>query len=235
MWTQAMSSSRNDLRPEAVHGTDPPARDANRSARERWLLLGLLLLCLCGGLGAGIAIGIGMSSRFEVARAGVARAADCEVQPEPARAPTNDSPSSASRPEPCRALTPQPPPKRRRARPKDTSVARGTRALAPDLHEALRLLRAAQQALRAADATRALSSLDEMARRTPDVLVEEREVTRTLAHCAAHDVDSARRTAATLREAGTARVYAHRLSESCVGPEPTPERLLDEMRQRARQ
>jgi hypothetical protein len=65
------------------------------------------------------------------------------------------------------------------------------------------------------------------------VLVEEREVTRALAHCAAHDVDSARVTAAALRQAGMARVYAHRLSESCVGPEPAPASLLDEMRQRA--
>ena len=105
--------------------------------------------------------------------------------------------------------------------------------LGPDLHEALRLLRAAQLSLRAADATGALSLLDRMARRTPDALVEEREVTRVLAHCAANDVDSARLTAAALHASGAASVYAHRLSKSCVGPAPTPASLLDEMRRRA--
>jgi hypothetical protein len=67
----------------------------------------------------------------------------------------------------------------------------------------------------------------------PELLVEEREVTRTLAHCAADDVDSARRTAAALRQSGVASVYAHRLSKSCAGPAPAPESLLEEMRRRA--
>jgi hypothetical protein len=65
------------------------------------------------------------------------------------------------------------------------------------------------------------------------MLVEEREVTRTLAYCAADDVDAARRTAAALRQSGVASVYAHRLSQSCVGPAPAPPRLLQEMRRRA--
>jgi hypothetical protein len=72
-----------------------------------------------------------------------------------------------------------------------------------------------------------------MARRAPEVLALEREVTRTLAYCAAHDVDAARRTAAALRDSAVASVYAHRLSKSCVGPGPAPATLLREMRQRA--
>jgi hypothetical protein len=104
--------------------------------------------------------------------------------------------------------------------------------LAPDLHEALQLLRAAQRSLRIADAPRALPLLDQMARRTPALLVEEREATRVLAYCAVNDVDAARRTAAALQQSEAASVYAHRLSKSCVGPAPAPASLVDEMRRR---
>jgi len=231
-------------------GPEQPPPVAKLSARDRWLLLGLLLLALVLGIGTGL--GIGMSSRFEAARAVATRAPECgarresadaiaslvaaPIQPDPApsavappgeKAPVNDRAASAS--------ATQPTPHRRAPRPRRAPAddLAQSRPLGPDLHEALKLLRAAQQALRASNATRALSLLDEMARRTPDVLVEEREVTRTLAHCAANDVDSARRAAAALREVGVARVYAHRLSQSCVGPEPAPASLLDEMRQRA--
>jgi hypothetical protein len=257
-----LSTSRTGLTLEAAHGSEHPPPQTKRSARDRWLLLGLLLLILCIGLGAGIGLGLGMSARLESATAAATaaatvnatRAPDCEPQRERpgaiARlaAPTQpeaahsaavsvteiDSVSAAQVPDPHGATASQPTPKRRMARPKQAPAHRGapSPALGPDLHEALRLLREAQQALRATNATRALSLLTEMAGRAPDVLVEEREVTRALAHCAVHDVDSARDTAVALRAAGLARVYAHRLSESCVGPEPTPASLLDEMRRR---
>jgi hypothetical protein len=261
-----LSSSRTGLTLEAAHGSEHPPPQTKRSARDRWLLLGLLLLILCIGLGAGIGLGIGMSSRLESATAAATASAtasatdvatrvpDCEpqrerpgaiarlatpIQPEAADSAAVsvtdiDSASAARVPDPHGATAIQPTPKRRTARPKHAPAHRGapSPALGPDLHEALRLLREAQQALRATNATRALSLLTEMAGRAPDLLVEEREVTRALAHCAAHDVESARDTAAALRAAGLARVYAHRLSESCVGPEPTPASLLDEMRQR---
>jgi hypothetical protein len=257
-----LSSSRTGLTLEAAHGSEHPPPQTKRSARDRWLLLGLLLLILCIGLGAGIGLGIGMSSRLERVTAAATASAtdvatrvpDCEpqrerpgaiarlatpIQPEAAHSAAVsvtdiDSASAARVPDPHGATAIQPTPKRRTARPKHAPAHRGapSPALGPDLHEALRLLREAQQALRATNATRALSLLTEMAGRAPDLLVEEREVTRALAHCAAHDVESARDTAAALRAAGLARVYAHRLSESCVGPEPTPASLLDEMRQR---
>jgi hypothetical protein len=252
---EPLSSSRTDLTLEAREGFDLASQKRQRSTRDRWLLLGLLICAL----GIGIGVGIGMSFGRDAPATVAAPAPECAVHskyappaashstathPELAhsaaappndKVPSSEGASSALLAAPCAVTTSPPTPKRRSTRPRNAPAARRARApaLAPDLHEALRLLRAAQQALRAADATRALSLLEEMARRTPDALVDEREVTRALAHCAANDVDSARRTAAALRESGASRVYAHRLSESCVGPEPTPASLLDEMRQRA--
>ena len=232
---RALSSSHVQHRPEP-DGSGPPLVESRRATRDRWLLLGLLLLAL----GAGVGLGIAMSSRFEPARAVAAPPAEvtmaCQCPDAVARlctAPLELEPTHALAAAP---LAPALELRRRAARVPGaaTSARRAkTGALGPDLHEGLQLLRTAQQALRAADTARALSTLGEMDRRVPDLLVEEREVTRALAHCAAHDVASARRTAAGLRESGAASVYEHRLSESCVGPGPTPASLLEEMRRRA--
>jgi hypothetical protein len=91
----------------------------------------------------------------------------------------------------------------------------------PDLREALRLLREAQRALREQQGGKALSLLDELARRAPDALVEEREVTRVLGWCATGDDAAARRAASSVRQSWPASPYAHRLSQSCVGSEPS--------------
>lgn len=226
-----------------------------RPARDRWLLLALLLVALCIGMG----LGAGLSARLASRRAAPVPEEDCGARRSLAeaasvgRAPigfatvrsaeatssesttANDIASRARSAGPKRAANSKVISKPRGASAADPRADAGAPSarLGPDLHEALRLLRAAQRSLRAAEANRALSLLDQMARRAPDALIEEREVTRVLAHCAANDVDSARLTAAALRESDGASVYAHRLSKSCVGPAPAPATLLDEMRQRA--
>jgi hypothetical protein len=159
----------------------------------------------------------------------------CAAATSSAEAQASENAPRALSAEGHRRITTRATPKGRATHPVDAPPDGGAPppAPGPDLHAALQLLRAAQQALKAADAKRALSLLDEMARRAPEVLALEREVTRTLAYCAARDVDAARRTAAALRDSAVASVYAHRLSKSCVGPAPAPATLLREMRRRA--
>ncbi len=241
---------------EAPHDSERSAREAKRCTRDGWILLALLLLAL----GIGVGIGAGLSTGLRSERAVAQPAADCAPQRAPADAASSVSAAPIRHePAPCAVATPGAEPRASDGAPRAPSSARrrspttrpapgrgsvspanappdgGASAVAtgPDLHAALQLLRAAQQSLKAADATGALSLLAQMARQTPEALVEEREVTRTLAYCAANDVDAARRTAEALRRSGVASVYDHRLSKSCAGPAPAPARLLNEMRRRA--
>jgi hypothetical protein len=220
----------------------------------------LFALLLMMALGIGLRMGVGMGRHLERLGAAssrpdergdrggpvdaIATVVTTPIQSEPAvAAATGNAEARSSDGAPCvplqeprRASRARPAAHPRAVTPSDARPDAGAPAAppAPDLHDALRLLRAAQRSLREAGAASALSLLDEMARQVPELLVEEREVTRVLAYCSAHDVDGARRTAAALRRSAVASVYAHRLSQSCVGPEPAPAGLVEEMRRRAR-
>lgn len=254
---RALSRPRTDEHREAPPDSAHAGRGIKRSAPGRWLLIALLLMALCIGMGVGVVLG----ARWGSTHSAASPLGECEAQlphalatassgTEPIRgeAARGDAgtPAGATRasdsapcvraPERRRAIATPSTPVLRTSRRNDSRPDAGAPAprLSPDLHAALQLLRAAQQALRVVDGERALALLDEMARRTPEVLVEEREVTRVLAYCAADRLDSARATAAALRHSGGASVYSHRLSKSCVGPEPAPASLVEEMRRRAR-
>ncbi|HTV20054.1 MAG TPA: hypothetical protein VMG12_15325 [Polyangiaceae bacterium] len=130
----------------------------------------------------------------------------------------------------------------------------------PSLRVALEHLRRAQSQLREHAPDGALATLDALdARVGPEVLAEERTVTRALALCDRGDAASARALAGHLLERSHASAYAASLRESCVGKQAAPtstraparsstrapggsahgesshiarERLLDEMRRR---
>lgn len=85
------------------------------------------------------------------------------------------------------------------------------------LDEELALLAQADASLRRGDATKALTQLDEHARRFPKSSVkEERDVERVLALCAAGRSPEARREADAILKAHPSSPYTARLRASCV-------------------
>jgi hypothetical protein len=85
------------------------------------------------------------------------------------------------------------------------------------LSEALELLRRAEAAVRRSDGLEAKMWLSDLDRRAaPQLLVEERLVTLTLAHCVLGEVESARETLRGLESANAESIYRARLEGSCV-------------------
>jgi hypothetical protein len=85
------------------------------------------------------------------------------------------------------------------------------------LSEALELLRRAEAAVRRSDGLEAKMWLSDLDRRAaPQLLVEERLVTLTLAHCVLGEVDAARETLRGLESANAESIYRARLEGSCV-------------------
>jgi hypothetical protein len=85
------------------------------------------------------------------------------------------------------------------------------------LSEALELLRRAEAAVRRSDGLEAKMWLSDLDRRAaPQLLVEERLVTLTLAHCVLGEVEAARETLRGLESANAESIYRARLEGSCV-------------------
>jgi hypothetical protein len=85
------------------------------------------------------------------------------------------------------------------------------------LSEALELLRRAEAAVRRSDGLEAKMWLSDLDRRAaPQLLVEERLVTLTLAQCVLDDVEAARETLRELESANAESIYRARLEGSCV-------------------
>lgn len=82
--------------------------------------------------------------------------------------------------------------------------------------EVLDQLRRAQQQLRNGQATMSLLVLSELDRAAGDVLLEERNVTRVLALCAAGQDEAARDVARRLEHDSPRSIYGMRLEASCV-------------------
>jgi hypothetical protein len=91
------------------------------------------------------------------------------------------------------------------------------RAVPFPLSEALELLRRAEAAVRRSDGLEAKMWLSDLDRRAaPQLLVEERLVTLTLAECVLGDVEAARETLHALESANAESIYRARLEGSCV-------------------
>lgn len=85
------------------------------------------------------------------------------------------------------------------------------------LRDALELLRHAEAALRRSDGLEARMWLGDLDRRAPPgLLLEERLVSETLAHCALGDVSQARETLRRLLGQNSESIYRARLEGSCV-------------------
>jgi hypothetical protein len=85
------------------------------------------------------------------------------------------------------------------------------------LSEALELLRRAEAAVRRSDGLEAKMWLSDLDRRAaPQLLLEERLVTLTLAQCVLGDVKAARETLHELERANAESIYRARLEGSCV-------------------
>lgn len=85
------------------------------------------------------------------------------------------------------------------------------------LSEALELLRRAEAAVRRSDGLEAKMWLSDLDRRAaPQLLVEERLVTLTLAQCVLGEVEGARETLHELESANAESIYRARLEGSCV-------------------
>jgi hypothetical protein len=110
--------------------------------------------------------------------------------------------------------------------------ARQPLVAAPDLREALALLREAQRELTAHHADRAMAKLAELEARSPELLVEERETTRVLAWCERGEPEHARALARALRAAHPGSVYQRRLASSCAAS-ADEQGVLEEIRRRA--
>ena len=106
----------------------------------------------------------------------------------------------------------------RAARPAaSASVSASERADVFELSEALELLRRAEAAVRRSDGLEARMWLSDLDRRAPpQLLLEERLVTRVLADCLVGDVDAARATLRELETSNRESIYRARLEGSCV-------------------
>jgi hypothetical protein len=88
---------------------------------------------------------------------------------------------------------------------------------APELLDAVRLLRRARSALQKGEAPLSLGLLDELDERFPrDMLDEERATTRVLALCANGQTEAATRLATRLLKAYPRSIYTYRIEQSCA-------------------
>jgi hypothetical protein len=118
--------------------------------------------------------------------------------------PQNDGSPGVSAASPAARVPPRAPP-------------RATASDASALQQALQYLRRAQAALREREPMRALAIIDDLDRRVPAaVLMEERQMTRVLAHCQGGQVDDARQIARALVAQHPDSVYLTRLQDACV-------------------
>lgn len=98
-----------------------------------------------------------------------------------------------------------------------SSATPQTTSAALDLREALDLLRRAEAAVRRSEGLDAMLWLTELERRAaPELLIEERLVTKVLAECLLAEVDAATRTAQELERVNATSMYRSRLEGSCV-------------------
>jgi hypothetical protein len=167
------------------------------------------------------ATGAGVYSIAHTAEPPTPRAAVPAVQPQVAHAP---APLKATAPEPAapEAVTPEAAAVPDAERPLDkpsaprAASAPAAAAVTPEtLAEETRLIREADQALRAGGAARALTLLDEHQRRFPrGVLAPERSAERLLARCQLGHVDA--KAAAAYLAARPSSAFAARIRDACA-------------------
>jgi hypothetical protein len=169
------------------------------------------------GLGSSLQRDLSSPVGLEAQREGRGSAAEAFVSSDPsARVPPE---SVAVAPSPRRADVRRTP---ERARVAAARQARGVRTLtaaepAFGLRDAIELLRRAEAALRRADGLEASMWLGDLDRRAPPgLLLEERLVSKTLAHCALGDVAQAQQTLSQLVAQNAESMYRARLEGSCV-------------------
>ena len=133
------------------------------------------------------------------------------------RVPPENIAEDIAAPSPRRAETRRMPERGRVAQ--QVRSARAVAAAEPafGLRDALDLLRRAEAALRRSDGLEARMWLGDLDRRAPPgLLLEERLVSKTLAHCALGDVTQAQQTLSQLVAQNSESMYRARLEGSCV-------------------
>jgi hypothetical protein len=207
----------------------PSAELSGALGKARWF--GLQKALLWGGCVAALGVGLGY---FFWGRDALDTASP-PAQPMATLPPVPDATASAPR-SVAPAVTPDIPPasfvdeanapvskpatKRARVKLADRAApaARPWRARAPDLHEALRLLQRAQQALRDGNPKAASEDLDQLDSKVArEVLAEERLVARILTLCALGERPQAELLTREMLAAQPGSVYRGRIERSCAG------------------
>jgi len=204
---------RGDLPRFDIQPTSP-AVPRTGWAHQVWSSLagkaGLALVVL--GAGAGVAYQL----RKDAAAPGLIEPAP----PTPGErevAPTfSTEPAPAPRAEPGAATSNQPPPSPPRAKPERQLAAPLTSASEPTIDEEVKLVKAAQAALQAGDAKRALRLLDEDAARFPSgKLTSVRQVAHMTALCQAGQREQAQQEAASFLAKNPSSPFADRVKAIC--------------------
>jgi hypothetical protein len=170
-----------------------------------------------GATATAMPAGLGREAIGGEATANAPTVAGASEPPAAPAAPTRNEPAStaarpAARAAAARAVAEHRP---RAARPVPAPASEQAHVF--ELSEALELLRRAESAVRRADGLEARMWLSDLDRRAPpQLLLEERLVTRTLADCLVGDVDAARATLRELEASNPESIYRARLEGSCV-------------------